>query len=156
MRAKRHSDLLAEIERDVVDESKSLAAALRKSVILGGRAGSADLREWATRELNGYRDSQDELPDYRHVRAPLLMDGISGYYKVTAESISVIDLPDFARDVISEEVPLTHGIGELEAMIRLTDSRGGFLDLGIPDGADRPGAPAVAPSMPGGQAHPTT
>lgn len=41
--AKWNSDLLAEIERDVLDESKSVAAALRKCLALGGLAKSAEL-----------------------------------------------------------------------------------------------------------------
>ena len=56
MVARRDSDLLAEIERDVLDESKSVAAALRKCLALGGQAKSAELRDWASRELHGYPD----------------------------------------------------------------------------------------------------
>ena len=47
--ARRNSDLLAEIERDVLDESKSVAAALRNCLALGGHARSAELRDWAER-----------------------------------------------------------------------------------------------------------
>ncbi len=36
--AKRDDNLLAQIERDVLDESKPLTTALRKCVILGGHA----------------------------------------------------------------------------------------------------------------------
>jgi AbiTii len=59
MVARRDSDLLAEIERDVLDESKSVAAALRRCLALGGQPKSAELRDWASRELRGY---PDEVP----------------------------------------------------------------------------------------------
>jgi AbiTii len=134
--AKRENDLLAEIERDALDESKSVAAALRKCLVLGGHAGSTALREWATRELKGYPSREDELPDYRRIRAPLLLDGLNGNYKVTAQSISVLDLPKIAHDVVEDEVPLSYGIGEIEALIRQADTRGGFLELGPPGGAE--------------------
>ena len=75
--AKREQRRLEEIERDLLDDSKSLATALRKAVTLGGELKSVPLREWASRELRGYEDGQDgkELPDYRRVSAPLLIDG---------------------------------------------------------------------------------
>ena len=46
---------------------------LRKVVALGGRSGSAQLRDWATRELWGYGPN-DDLPPYRRIGAPLQMD----------------------------------------------------------------------------------
>lgn len=53
-RLDRVDPLLDQIERDVLDENVSVATALRKCVALGGRSGSAALRDWATRELEGY------------------------------------------------------------------------------------------------------
>ena len=76
MVARRDSDLLAEIERDVLDESKSVAAALRKCLALGGRVRSAALRDWASHELHGYPDKVS-LPDYRKIRTPLFMEGFT-------------------------------------------------------------------------------
>jgi len=46
--------MLDQIERDALDESASVATALRKCVALGGRSGSQALRDWATQELDGY------------------------------------------------------------------------------------------------------
>jgi hypothetical protein len=74
--AKRNCDLLGEIEQAALDESVPVATALRKCLALGGHAGSAELREWASRELHGYLGHEKELPDYRRIRSPLLMDGI--------------------------------------------------------------------------------
>lgn len=48
----------------------------------------------------------------------------------------MIDLPEFARDDISDELPLTQGIGVIEDMIRQADSKGGVLQLGPPAGAE--------------------
>lgn len=134
--AKRADRLLAQIEQDVLDESKPLASALRKCVILGGHAGSADLREWATRELQGYRSEDDKLPDYRYIAAPLLVDGISGHWKITGEEISVLDLPEIARDVVKDDMEMRLGIGEIEAMIRQAEAKDGFVRLGMPGGAE--------------------
>src|SRR5277367_3488176 len=65
--ARRDSHLLAEVERDVLDESRPVATALRKCLALGGQAKSAELREWASRELHGYPD-EAPLPEYRKIR----------------------------------------------------------------------------------------
>jgi len=59
--AKREQRRLEEIERDLLDDSKSLTTALRKSVALGGELRSVPLREWAGKELRGYEDGP-ELP----------------------------------------------------------------------------------------------
>jgi hypothetical protein len=129
MVARLDSDLLAEIERDVLDESKSVAAALRKCLALGGQAKSAELRDWASRELHGYPD-EVPLPDYRKIRTPLLMDGFTGGGIFRGKQVSVIDLPQEARDVVGDELPLTFGAGKIEGLIRQAEERGGSIELG--------------------------
>jgi hypothetical protein len=42
MSGRRDDSLIEEIERDALDESVPLAAALRKCVVLGGKSGSED------------------------------------------------------------------------------------------------------------------
>lgn len=49
---------------------------------LGGRAGTADLRDWARRELDGY-GGDDDLPDYRVVTVPILIDGSTFHAIIT-------------------------------------------------------------------------
>lgn len=109
---------LARLEHDVLDELVSLASVLRQVIALGGRAQSAALRTWATRELQGYRGSDEELPDYRLVPAPIRIDAIIGFRQVKGQQISTFDLPQSVRETMKEEVALVHGVGELEAMIR--------------------------------------
>ena len=53
--------LLREIEAGALDQRTSMADLLRKAIVVGGRSGSAELREWAVRELQGY-GPDDELP----------------------------------------------------------------------------------------------
>jgi hypothetical protein len=135
MVTRRDSDLLAEIERDVLDESKSVAAALRKCLALGGQAKSTELRDWASRELHGYPDDVP-LPDYRKIRTPLLMDGFTGSGIFRGRQVSVIDLPQEARDVVGDELPLTFGAGKIGGLIRQAEQRGGSVELGPTAGAE--------------------
>ncbi|MEU0114771.1 hypothetical protein ABZ137_13855 [Streptomyces bobili] len=125
--------LLAEIQRDVLDENKSLASALRKCIVLGGEANSAPLREWATKELRGY-DGTDELPDFRVVAASLHIDGIAGYNQITGQMISPRALPEGIREHVGETYELRTGVGEIEAMI--DQAEGTHVHLGLPMGAD--------------------
>jgi hypothetical protein len=46
--------LLSQIEEGALDSRVPLVDVLRKCVALGGQAGSAELRDWARRELDGY------------------------------------------------------------------------------------------------------
>ncbi|MFR9777309.1 hypothetical protein ACL02O_14785 [Micromonospora sp. MS34] len=128
----REIKLIDEIERGALDSGVSLADTLRKCVALGGQTRSAELRDWASRELNGY-GPDDELPAWRTVAAQILMDGMNARYRVKRQQISAFDLPDFAREHVKEEVPLRGGVGELEAALRHAD--GGLVCLGIPGGS---------------------
>jgi AbiTii len=134
--AKRDDGLLAQIEREVLDESRPVASALRKCLTLGGRAQSADLREWAARELHGYRGAEGSLPAYRRITAQLMMDGFEPGAIFRGRQVSVIDLPEEARDVIGDEVTLTAGAGEIEAWVQRAEARGGSLELGPPAAAE--------------------
>lgn len=129
MRRSSSSELLGQIEEGALDGSTPLADVLRYCVALGGRTGSGKLRDWARRELDGYGDGTDELPRYRIVPAPIAIDGADLAKVVRGQQISTWDLPEFARDAIKQEAPLSQGVAQLEqlaannSVIRLQDSR---------------------------------
>lgn len=126
--------LLEQIEEDALDSSRSVADALRKCIALGGRAGSRDLRDWASGELKGYT-SDDELPEYRVVRAPIVIDGIAGAALIRGQQISSHDLPDVAQNAgIDELIRLSQGIGELEELAREGPDQ--VVRLGLPGSAE--------------------
>lgn len=109
--------LIAEIERDLLD-GVHVADILRKLIILGGRAGSSDLRDWATRELRGYADVLvEDLPSYRKIPAMIQMDAVVGHHQVRHQTIAPHELPEEARAHIANEAPFYQGIGEIQAMV---------------------------------------
>jgi hypothetical protein len=114
---KRPDRLLQDIEAGALDGQTPIADVLRKVIALGGRAGSAELRDWAARELKGYGPG-DELPAYRRIVAPLQMDAGTMRGHIKGQSLSVMQLPDFAQDKISNDVTLFMGIGEIEQLVR--------------------------------------
>ena len=60
--AHKRAGLLAQIEVGVLDDSVPLSSLLQKCIVLGGKAGSEKMRDWARQELNGYQDLQS-IPD---------------------------------------------------------------------------------------------
>jgi hypothetical protein len=139
---KREETLIAQIERDALDDDVPLATALRKCIVLGGKSGSESLRDWATRELQGYH-GEEGLPEYRVIVAPLMVDGMAGNYQVTRQPFPSMALPDFAREHISEELRLRDGVGGLEALaqqeeIRLAPRRATDLAQYMNAQSDRP------------------
>jgi hypothetical protein len=92
-------------------------------VILGGRSGSEALTDWATRELEGYLGYEGELPHYRVIYAPLMVDGATMTGMVQHQQIPQASIPEFAREYVTERVELRHGAGELEALLLQDDTR---------------------------------
>lgn len=109
--------LLAQVEDGALDSSTSLADTLRKCISLGGQAGSEELRDWARRELDGYK-VEDQLPEYRVLPAAVKIDGTTFNAIITGQQLSTFDIPDFAREQITNGVQMRHGIAELELIAK--------------------------------------
>ncbi|MYS23569.1 hypothetical protein GA0115240_15415 [Streptomyces sp. DvalAA-14] len=116
----RRSHPLERLERDVLDDSVPLASVLRQVLVIGGHASSQPLRTWALQELHGYTNAEVELPDYRKGYAPMRADARSVAWQIKGETITKYELPEFAREYYSEEVPIPFGVGKIEAMIART------------------------------------
>ncbi|MFD7431226.1 hypothetical protein ACFV6Z_29875 [Streptomyces sp. NPDC059818] len=116
---------LEQLERAVLDDTASLASALRQCLLLAGYAHHEELRAWALKELEGY-PAADELPSYRKVAAPLEAEFVvhlPGYINQgNTQRISVRLLPQSARERgMGESAPIRHGVRELEALIAISD-----------------------------------
>lgn len=119
--------LLREIEEDLL-AGKPLSDLLRKTIILGGRAGSAEMRDWASHELKGFVGTPMEgMPKHRVIMAPLLADAITGSSQVTGQPLPSRSLPDFAAE-ITEDFPVRQGVGELEAWVQ----KGKTVNISVP------------------------
>lgn len=108
--------LLRSIRAVMLDEAEPLARLLRKCLLLGAETGSASLREWARRELNGY-EGVEEVPDYRKVHdVPISMDSVSGNFWSKGQIISRMNLPQRAWEYVPEEFPFRQPVEELEQL----------------------------------------
>ncbi|MFJ2736041.1 hypothetical protein [Streptomyces sp. NPDC087317] len=116
---------LEQLERAVLDDTASLAAALRQCLMLAGYAHHEELRAWALKELEGY-PAAAELPSYRKVPAALEVE-LTLYLpgqivEGRTRRISVVQLPQSARERgIRESAPIRQGVRELEALIAISD-----------------------------------
>ncbi|MFE6504484.1 hypothetical protein [Kitasatospora sp. NPDC057738] len=112
---------LERLEGAVLDDTASLASALRLCVVLARHAHHQDLRMWALKELDGY-EANDELPAYRRVPAALMVSVnryfLGGVQQVNSLRISRNQLPQPARERgIGENAPIRQGIRELEVLV---------------------------------------
>jgi len=109
--------LLDRLEQGLLDEAVSLKTLLHTIQLIGGRASSSTLQEWALLELQGYYDPQHELPSYRLVPAQIQADWRTIAWQATQQPISVLELPKAAQNVITEQAPIAAGVGQIETMV---------------------------------------
>jgi hypothetical protein len=116
MASKAHG-VLAQIEAGVLDDTVSLSSILQKVIILGGRAGSEKMREWARQELNGY--SGPDFPHYRRLHPPLYvrLTNRAGYNGSDVR-LAPHQIPEQIREMArTDELSMDSGVGELEALV---------------------------------------
>ncbi len=131
----RRAGLLSQIEQDVLDDGKSIGSALRRCMLLGSRTGSSQLCEWATLELKGY-PVPVEVPDYRVIAAGLHLDAVTARAVIKGQPISSRSLPDFVAEHLSERLPLTQAVDELEALAARFEDSCEYLKLAPPMAAE--------------------
>ncbi len=132
----RRGGLLNDIESGALDPESDLPTLLRKCISLGGVTGSEGLRTWATLELKGY-EGEDLLPVYRKVTAPLVLDGVAGFNRVSGQAVPANMIPDFAREAITTTVSFPQPISEIADLLSSARSRGeSSVNLGPPGGQE--------------------
>jgi hypothetical protein len=108
---------LDQLEENILDDSIPIQKILRLFIVIGGRAFSPTLRDWAKQELQGYTCTPSELPEYRVIGAPIQADSRSPFWQGKGESISVLDLPEVAHDRISQELPIYSSISKVQSLL---------------------------------------
>ena len=121
--------LLDTIERAALDPDSDITSVLRQCVAFGSRMNAPALTEWALKELKGYDSGQ--LPPYRVIPAPLLMDCASMAWRKSDAPVP-FGLIDDDLDV-KEEVQYGPPLATAEEAIRNAKARGEqTLRLSIP------------------------
>jgi hypothetical protein len=60
------TNILQQIQADVLNQNVSLSNTLRKAKVLASQLRSQELSNWVSSELDGYKSEKD-LPDYSRV-----------------------------------------------------------------------------------------
>jgi hypothetical protein len=126
---------LERFELDVLDEAIPIQKLLRLVLVIGGRAFSEPLRNWATQELRGYDGPLGDLPTYRKIHAPLQVDSRSAFWQARGETVSALDLPGVAAETVSEEFAVRFSVSKIQALIA-GQSAGKPLKVGLPGAAE--------------------
>ncbi len=116
--------LFSRIQSSALDREVPLTDTLRLCIALGGRLGSPELGSWAEAELNGYA-SDDELPDYRRLRAALKMNYVYGFNHVTSQEVTSGFIDEWFRPRMND-VTLKQPISALEDLLANGDSASGI------------------------------
>ncbi len=123
------TDLLATIERDVLDSTVPLTDVLRSCLYLARRTQAAQLDEWASAELQGYR--LDAVPDYRKVAAPILRTFDVPGRGLATQLFNPQTLPETVRQRLNGIVPLNQPIDELEGYITQYGPQNRLIELEV-------------------------
>jgi hypothetical protein len=113
--------LLRDIQEAATGTDVPVATLLRKAQILAARLDHAPLREWASQELDGYRDFES-LPDYRRLGRVTVVGDFSGPFGSSMRNAMIPEsnVPDEWRETL-----FTHNVyesvAELEAILARRD-----------------------------------
>ena len=116
--AMNSAELLDRIEEAAINGD--VVEALLLCQKLGGDANSAELREWAERELEGYPQGEPP-PEYRRVPGQFLASGAAPMTRLSAVPIPLEALPEPERSVYDKGIPVVNSISEIAE--RATQSR---------------------------------
>jgi hypothetical protein len=65
------SSLIIDLQKDALDESISTTNLLRKALVVARKLKQKDFEVWIGCELNGYSDTDIEIPSYRNISGKL-------------------------------------------------------------------------------------
>lgn len=112
---------------EIIDGIDDLAmpALLRKAKILASRVNSDDLRAWANRELNGYRNL-DDLPEYRGPFSAAVRGHFVSLYGTAKLPLAAVDF------VVGEEARPLFEVNFLQPIAEIVAVTVGQEDPSIP------------------------
>ncbi len=114
-------NLLHEIEQELQQSNIHLTDLLRKALQLGTNLKYMKLKEWALKELQGYK-ADDEIPEYRIVNTDSFGD-FSGPMGFVGNKLPIptFNLPETVKE-FAEYTPIFEGISSLLYLIERNSS----------------------------------
>ena len=106
--------LLQEIVVDLMNSDKSLVSPLMKLNYFGMRTKNSELTEFTSREINGYKNGDENIPTFRFSR-PKLYVTAQAHIHTHRKEMPISMLPSPLRESLSK-YPMLEGIAILEKM----------------------------------------
>src|SRR5690606_41524487 len=107
--------LLQEVIDDLVNTDRSLSSPLMRLNYVGQLIKNQKLIEFTQNELNGYRDKQELIPDYRKSMGTLLVDFQAYYNQYLAKPLPISMIEEKYRPAF-EYVYVREGIAVVEKL----------------------------------------
>ena len=107
--------ILRQIQEDLLKENSSLPTTLRRALVLASELKSEKLKNWASQELNGYKQFID-LPDYRRIATSCVGTWTNGFHAITNHQVPTwrIDNPKLVNAL--EVYAVFDGIASVEEL----------------------------------------
>lgn len=120
------SDIIIELQKDIVDEKKTLSSLLRKAYLIAKKLKLNDWASWIEKEMNGYGE-KDSVPDYRKIRGVVKgRNPFHGWVPVDFGNKKIEDLFSFqnVRQSISDiETLVSDGYGSLSSPLPMSAAK---------------------------------
>src|SRR4051812_11892820 len=113
--------LIKELRNDAIDGKISLANTLRKAKVLASLLKHGDLKNWLDNELNGYRQDDPNVPDYRISYAESFgnfskVGFVGGISELKNYHIPKFAVPEHLKEYV-EKLLITQGVRSLESLV---------------------------------------
>ncbi|MDQ3803036.1 MAG: hypothetical protein M3416_04175 [Acidobacteriota bacterium] len=113
--------LIQELRNDAIDDKVSLATTLRKAKVLASLLKHDEFKSWIDKELNGYRQDDPNVPDYRISYAESFgnfrkVGFVGGISELNNYHIPKFAVPKHLKDYV-ETLPITQGVRSLESLL---------------------------------------
>ena len=118
--------IIQELRNDIVDEKVTLSTTLRKAKVLAFQLKHDALKDWLDKELNGYKEDDPELPDYRKLNNVQSFGDFHELYfgrrTLMNFHIPSAQVPNFARDYANGFL-VTDSVRAIESIVADTDNK---------------------------------
>jgi hypothetical protein len=120
-------NLLTDARNLALDSGKPISAALQRLLALGSAPELAEIREWASRELKGYRDDGAAVPNYRRISVDLRGAFYNGAREVPDRPFEIFGSGEHSEETVLEisnrltTLYLVQPVDEIDEM--LTEAR---------------------------------
>ncbi|MCH8878080.1 MAG: hypothetical protein IIA89_14880 [Chloroflexi bacterium] len=109
-------EILAQIQKDILNQEVPISAILRKAKVLAAQLESSELQEWASGELDGYQNL-DSLPDYRLLSTSASGQWTNGYWTLNDRSVPMYKIDDEDLKKWLTTYPVYSGIRTVENLV---------------------------------------